>query len=79
MKLDKNTIEMITRMSDENLWRIICALGVSSGIDLSGISVGPKEMENVRKALSQMTDADIGRAAEIIENCKRGGQNDKRW
>ncbi len=78
MKLDKNTIDMITRMSDENLWRIICALGVSSGIDLSGVTVGPKEMQNVRKALSQMTDDDISRAIEIVENCKRGGTNDKR-
>ena len=77
MKLDKNTIDMITRMSDENLWRIICALGVSSGIDLSGVRVGPKEMQNVRLALSQMTDEDIGRALEIVENCKNGGSNGK--
>ena len=74
MKLDKNTIDMLTRMSDENLWRIICALGVSSGIDLSGVTFGPKEMKNVRLALSQMTDDDISRAIEIVNNCKKGGK-----
>lgn len=78
MKLDKNTIDMITKMSDENLWRIICALGVSSGIDLSGVTVGPREMQNVRLALQQMTDDDIGRAMEIIDNCKRGGNIDRK-
>lgn len=75
MKLDKNAIDKLTKLSDDHLWKIICALGVSSGIDLSGVNVGPREMENVRRALSQVTDNDIGRATEIISNCKKGGGN----
>ena len=72
MKLDKNAIQMITRMSDDHLWKIICALGVSSGIDLSSVRVGPKELEKVRLALGQMTDSDIDRAMEIISKAKKG-------
>lgn len=72
MKLDKNAIQMITRMSDDHLWKIICALGASSGIDLSGVKVGKKELEKVRLALSQMTDSDIDRATEIISKAKKG-------
>lgn len=79
MKLDKNTIQLITKMPDDHLWKIICALGVSSGIDLSGVSVGPKELEKVRLALGQMTDSDINRAMEIISKCKKGEKNDTKW
>lgn len=79
MKLDKNTIQMITKMPDDNLWKIICALGVSSGIDLSGVRMDKNQLEKVRQALCQMTDADIDRATEIIANCKKGETNDKRW
>ncbi|MBQ8475249.1 MAG: hypothetical protein IJ499_06280 [Clostridia bacterium] len=75
MKLDKNDIDKLTMLSDDHLWKIICALGTSSGIDLSGVKVGSREMENVRKALSQVTDDDIGRATEIIANCKKGEGN----
>ena len=78
MKLDKNTIQLITKMPDDHLWKIICALGVSSGIDLSHVNVGKKELEKVRLALSQMTDSDINRAMEIISNCKKGEGNDTR-
>ena len=79
MKLDRNTIQMITRMSDDHLWKIICALGVSSGIDLSGVSVDKNQLAKVRAALGQMTDSDISRATEIIANCKKGKMNDKQW
>ncbi len=79
MKLDKNTIQMITKMSDDHLWKIICALGVSSGIDLSEVKMDKAQLEKVRQALSQMTDADISRATEIIANCKKGDKNDKHW
>ncbi len=79
MKLDKNTIQMITKMPDDHLWKIICALGISSGIDLSGVNVGPKELQKVRLALSQMTDEDIDRATEIISNCKKGDMHDQQW
>ncbi len=79
MKLDRNTIQMITKMSDDHLWKIICALGVSTGIDLSGVNVDKNQLAKVRAALTQMTDSDISRATEIIANCKKGEMNDKRW
>ena len=72
MKLDKNTIQMITKMPDDHLWKIICALGVSSGIDLSGVRMDKNQLEKVRQALSQMTDADIEAigAGDQGMNCK---------
>ncbi len=71
MKIDKNAVDKISSLSDDKLWRVICALGSSSGIDLSTVKVTPAELDKVRLAMSQLTDDDIVRATEIISNCKK--------
>lgn len=70
MKLDREKLDMITSLPDESLWKIIQALGISSGIDLSNVSVGKNEIAKIRSALSVMTDNDITRAQEIIDEAK---------
>lgn len=71
MKIDKNAVNKISSLSDDKLWRVICALGSSSGIDLSTVRVTPTELDKVRLAMSQLTDNDIVRATEIIDACKK--------
>lgn len=71
MRIDKNTVNKISSLSDDKLWRVICALGNSSGIDLSTVRVTPAELDKVRLAMSQLTDDDIVRATEIIDSCKK--------
>lgn len=71
MRIDKNTVNKISSLSDDKLWRVICALGSSSGIDLSTVRVTPAELDKVRLAMSQLTDDDIVRATEIIDSCKK--------
>ena len=71
MKLDKEKLDQITALPDESLWKIIQALGVSSGIDLSRVAVGPEQIAKIRTALGVMTDEDISRATEIISEAKK--------
>ena len=74
MKINKNTVDKISSLSDDKLWHVICALGSSSGIDLSTVKVTPTELDKVRLAMSKLTDDDIGRATEIINSCKKQGR-----
>ena len=71
MKLDKEKLNQIASLPDESLWQIIRALGVSSGIDLSGVSVSREQIAKIRSALDVVTDDDIARAKEIISDSKQ--------
>ena len=71
MKIDKEKLNQIASLPDESLWQIIRALGVSSGIDLSGVSVSKEQIAKIRSALGVVTDDDIARAKEIISDSKK--------
>ena len=71
MKIDKEKLNQIASLPDESLWQIIRALGVSSGIDLSGVSVSREQIAKIRSALSVVTDDDIARAKEIISDSRK--------
>lgn len=71
MKIDKKTVDMLTSLPDDSLWKMICAIGGASGLDLSGINIRPEDIGKLRSALGEMTDSDISRAMEIFESCKK--------
>ncbi len=68
MKIDKKTLDMLSSLSDENLWRMICAIGTQSGFDLSGVRINQSDMGKLRDAMGKLTDADISRALEIFDS-----------
>lgn len=70
MKIDKRTVDKLADLPDELLWKTILALGNQSGIDLSGVNVTGSELAKIRGAMAHLTDADIVRAMEILQNCK---------
>ena len=70
MKIDKNTVDMLLKLPDEALWRMICTIASASGFDLSGMKVSHAELEKLRSALSQMNDGDISRAVDILNQNK---------
>lgn len=74
MRIDKSTVNMLLKLPDDALWRMICAIGSASGFDLSCVSVTHEDLQKLRSALSQMTDGDISRAMEIIANSKDKGK-----
>lgn len=71
MKIDKKTLDMLSALPDDSLWKMVCTIGASNGLDLSGMNVSQKDMQKLRVALGQVTDADIGRALEIIHSAKK--------
>lgn len=73
MKIDKKAVDMLSSLPDDSLWRVICSLGASSGLDLSGVSVTPEQLNKVRLALGSLTDEDISHAVNILD--KFNGKN----
>ncbi len=72
MKIDKKTVDMLMGLSDDMLWQMIRNIGGASGIEVKQPTPSPETMAGIRKALGAMTDSDIQRAVEIIENYKSG-------
>ena len=90
MKIDKKTVDMLSTLPDDALWRVICSLcapfsprspaktGVTlpmslcagNGLDLSEVKVTGADLDKVRSALRSLTDDDIARAVEILDNFK---------
>ncbi len=71
MKIDKKTLDMLSALPDDSLWKMICAIGAQSGIDLSGVKVQPEDISKLRSAMGTLTDNDISRALQILENVKK--------
>ena len=71
MKIDKKTLDMLSALPDDSLWKMICAIGAQSGIDLSSVHVGPEDISKLRNTMNTLTDSDVSRAVQILENIKR--------
>ena len=70
MKINKKTIDELCALSDDKLWAALRLFASSSGITLSSKRVSRTEMARIRKTLSELTEADISRAGEIIGSLK---------
>ncbi|MBQ4067482.1 MAG: hypothetical protein IJD22_07560 [Clostridia bacterium] len=73
MKIDKKTVDMLSSLPDESLWKMICAIGSSSGIDLSSFDPSSADLARLRVAMSSLTDKDISRALDILGSLNKGG------
>ncbi len=66
MKIDKNTINMLLRMSDDKLWSTLKFALSRSGSDIMKDVKRPEDMSKVRELLSGLTDSDIERMSELL-------------
>jgi len=73
MKLDRNAVNMLLSMDDEQLKAVIRSLAVRAGVDLSALNISENDIAGVRRALAMATDEDIARAAEQL-----GGGNGRK-
>ena len=71
MQLDRNAINRMLTLNDEQLKNLIRSLAGSSGLDLSTFQIHPDDVASIRRALAGATDADLARAAEQIRNAKK--------
>lgn len=66
MQLDRNAINRMLSLNDEQLKHLIRSLANNSGLDLSSFQISENDVGSIRRALSSATDADIARAAEQL-------------
>ncbi len=71
MTLDKNTLDMILKLPDDQLVMIIKRLLKEKGINVGDINIGNEQLSALRIALSGADNADLARATEILKNYKK--------
>ena len=71
MQLDRNAINRMLTLNDDQLKGLIRSLAETSGLDLSSFQISPNDVSSIRRALASATDADLARAAEQIRNTKK--------
>ena len=78
MKLDRKTVDMLSRMPDDRLWHTLCFFAAGLGIELPERRRQRICYDALRYTLSCITDADIQRINEISDiyhTHKRSGMN----
>lgn len=71
MQLDRNAINRLLAMNDDQLKTMIRVLAENSGLDLSSFQIHPSDVDSIRRALAGATDADLARAAEQLRSAKK--------
>ncbi len=66
MKLDRNAVNALLSLDDEQLKAVIRGLAARSGVDLGAFHISEGDIASVRRALSMATDEDISRAARQL-------------
>ena len=72
MKIDKNTIDMVLKMNDEDLWKTIQLVAKRSGQEEFYKMEKPKDMTKIRETLSVLSEDDIQKAIDMMK--RRGNK-----
>ena len=75
MKADRNAIQALLMMNDEQLKSVIRSLAARSGVDLSTLHISDTDIAQVRQALRTATDEDIARAMRQFGLSGGGNRN----
>ena len=70
--LDKRSINMLLSLDDKRLASVIRQLAANAGLPSESLNLGARELQGIREALSLANDGDVSRAAELIEEFKKG-------
>ena len=71
MKIDKKTVDMLSTLPDDALWRVICSLCAGNGLDLTEKTMyGIPNKKYTFEVAKNATKIDIARAVEILDNFK---------
>ena len=63
MKLDRNAVNVLLTMDDEQLKAIIRTLAARSGVTMAPDAISTKDIADIRGALRTATDEDLARLA----------------
>lgn len=71
MKIDKNTIDMVLKMNDEDLWKAIQLVAKRSGQEEFYKMEKPKDMTKIRQTLSVLSEEDIQKAINMMKRSNK--------
>ncbi len=74
MQLDRNALDRLLSMNDNQLKYVITKLAVDNGLDLSTFNITGSDISSIRSALQNATDQQLELAAEQLRRGKRGGR-----
>ena len=73
MKIDKNTIDRVLKMDDDQLWKTIQYVAKRSGQKELCSLERPEDMTKIRNTLAMLSEEDIQKAINMM---KRGKGNE---
>ena len=73
MKIDKQTIDKVLSLNDDQLWKAIQIVASKSGINNVKSLEKPQNMTKIRNTLSGLNENDIARVTELIKKGKSNG------
>ena len=71
MKLDKQSLDRLANLNDEQMKIVIRKLSHNAGLDLKDINISPEVLAAIRTALSSAGDNDIALLSERLEAFKK--------
>ena len=66
MQIDRTTLDRLLSLDDTTLARTITTLAAATGIDQRSAQAAISDLRLVRQSLSNATDADIGKAIDML-------------
>ena len=71
MMLDKNALNRLLSLNDNQLKAVVERLAADSGLDFSSFNISPDDIASVRLALSGASDRDLENLAQKLSKDKK--------
>ena len=71
MQIDRNALNRILGMNDEQLSALITQIAKETGIDPTALGLNPQNIAGVRSALSGATESDIQKLDALYADYRR--------
>ena len=71
MQLDRNMLNRLLSMNDEQLSAFIRSIAMESGIDPSQLGIHPENIQSIREALGGATEEDIKQLNDVYNDYKK--------
>jgi len=66
MKLDRNAVNTLLSLDDDQLRAVIRGLAARSGVSMDALHISENDIAGIRRALRMATDEDIARFAQQL-------------
>ena len=71
MQLDRNMLDRVLKMNDEQLGELIKRIAAQAGVDPDALGLNTQSLQGVRQALGSATEKDIKELGAVYESYKQ--------